>query len=105
MITAGGRYFHCVLKCIEKLASRPPARWYGFQSRPGKEFFPLNPFILALASTHPPIEWVPGFFAGGKAPGREGLRLVPRLRVSRTLLLLPLNMPSGRRQGQVHINL
>ena len=48
----------------------------------------------AMWSTHPPIHWVPVFIPGGKAAAFDFnlyLFLVPRLRMSRAVPLVPLD--------------
>ena len=39
----------------------------GIESRWGRDF--PHPFRPALGSIQPPIQWVPGFFPGGKGAG------------------------------------
>ena len=49
-------------------------------------------FIPTLCPTRPPIQWLPGFFAGGTGRGRwwPHVPLAPRLRISGAETLLPL---------------
>ena len=70
--------------------------WTVWGSNPGRgKIFFSSPKVHALSgSPHPCIQWLPGFFLGGKVAGgltlTTHLHLAPTLRMSRAVRPLPL---------------
>jgi hypothetical protein len=72
MISAGGRYFHSFLNCVEELASRPRGGSYGFRIPAGKRNFLFSKTVqFGSAVYSASYAMGTGFFAGGKAAGPE----------------------------------